>query len=333
VRTFGTHFDLFPIREEIIAVGSTALAEPPRIFVYLDYRAFLEDFFAFRKSRDPEFSLRAFARLPELALSSSSFISAVLKGRKNLSQNLRLRFGRAMGLEQAEMEYFELLIQFNQSKSADEKSHYQAQLSRLHGSPARVLNETHLGFYARWYYSVVWHYFGLHQDHNSPARIAKSIFPPLSPHQVEEAIRALLEMKLIKKLANGYAVNDRHLVTGKAFRGGPAREHNREFMRLALENLDRIPAADRRFNVTSFSVSRRGCERIKERIDALRAEVRELAESDESGAQGDRIYALALQLFPCSLEESAGSAPEAKPARAGARMAAGTSSDSGNPAE
>jgi len=66
------------------------MVEAPRIFTYLDYRAFLEDFFAFRKSRDPEFSLRTFARLPGLALSSSSFISAVIKGRKNLSQNLRL---------------------------------------------------------------------------------------------------------------------------------------------------------------------------------------------------------------------------------------------------
>ncbi|MDB5051322.1 MAG: hypothetical protein JWO30_4393 [Fibrobacteres bacterium] len=317
-------------------MGSTALAEPPRIFTYLDYRIYLEDFFAYRKSRDPEFSLRTFARLPGLALSSSSFISAVIKGRKNLSQNLRLRFGRAMGLEQAEMEYFELLIQFNQSRSADEKSHYQAQLSRFHGSRARILNEANLRFHAQWYYSVVWHYFGLHQDHNSPARIAKNIFPPLSPQQVEEAIRALLEMRLIKKLANGYAVNDRHLATGRAFRGNPAREHNKGFIRLALENLDRIPPADRQFNVISFSISQRGCERIKERIDALRAEVRELAESDEGGPHGDRIYALALQLFPCSLEDGAATVPESKPAKpfkAPARAAAGTTSDSGNPLE
>ena len=72
--------------------------EPPRIFSHLDYRVYLKSFFAYHKSRDPGFSLRTFARLPGLALSSSSFISAVLSGRKNLSQNLRLRFARAMGL-------------------------------------------------------------------------------------------------------------------------------------------------------------------------------------------------------------------------------------------
>ncbi|MDB5103511.1 MAG: hypothetical protein JWP91_1200 [Fibrobacteres bacterium] len=311
------------------------MPEAPRIFTYLDYRTFLEDFFAFRKSRDAEFSLRAFARLPGLALSSSSFVSAVIKGRKNLSQNLRLRFGRALGLEPAEMEYFELLVQFNQSKSTDEKGHYQARLARFHGSSARVLSETQHRFYGRWYYSVVWHYFGLRQDNNTPARIAKTIFPPLSAGQVEEAIRVLLDLKLIKKLANGYAVNDRHLATGKAFRGAAARDLNKEFMRLALDNIDRLPAAERRFHVTSFSVSQRGRERIMERMDALRAEVRELAEADEGGGgvNGDRIYALALQLFPCSLEEGPGGPPEGKPLRAWAKPVVGTSSDSGNPLE
>lgn len=313
------------------------MPEAPRIFNYLDYRSFLEDFFAFRKARDPEFSLRAFARLPRMALSSSSFISAVIKGRKNLSQGLRLRFGRAMELGPAEMEYFELLVQQNQSKSADEKTHYQGQLARFHGSRARVLNDGQARFYSRWYYAVVWHYFGLRQDHNSPARIAKSIFPPITPQQAEEAIRVLLELKLIRKLANGYAVADRHLAAGKGMRGSAAREHHKEFMRLALDGLDAAPCRDRRYDVTSFSISARGRERVMERIDALRAEVRELAESDDRDPGGSRIYALSLQLFPCSLEEgagpAAGEAPESRGAGTGAGIhsGAGTTSESGIP--
>src|SRR5690606_30310888 len=123
----------------------------------------------------------------------------------NLSQNLRLRFGRAMGLAHQEMDYFELLVQFNQSKSEEERVHYHKRLAGFQGSRARILGETQRRFYTRWYYSVVWHYFGLHHNQNSPAHIAKKILPPLEPHQVEEAIAVLLELNLIRKLANGYA--------------------------------------------------------------------------------------------------------------------------------
>jgi uncharacterized protein (TIGR02147 family) len=306
------------------------MPEAPRIYTYLDYRAYLAACFAYRKQRDPEFSLRAFAGDPLLGLSSSSFISAVLKGRKNLSQNLRLRFGRALGLEPAELEYFELLVQGNQSRSADEKAHYEAQLARFHGARARELGDGHERFYARWYYRVVWHFFGLRQDLNSPARIAKSIFPPLTAAQAEEAIQVLLELQLIKRLANGYAVNDRHLASGRAFAGAAAREHHRGFLKLAEESLARAPEPDLRYSVTSFSISPRGRERVQERIDALRAEVRELAEADEGGSGGDRIYALTLQLFPCSREEGAGPAG-IRSGRPSARAKAGTSADAGNP--
>jgi uncharacterized protein (TIGR02147 family) len=308
------------------------MPDAPRIYAFLDYRAYLAAWFDYRRQWDPEFSLRAFASDPLLGLSSSSFISAVLKGRKNLSQNLRLRFGRALGLEPAELAYFELLVQANQSRSADEKSHYEAQLARFHDARARELGEGQQRFYARWYYRVVWHFFGLRQDLNSPARIANSIFPPLTPAQAEDAIQALLELKLIRKLANGYAANDRHLAAGNAFAGAAAREHHREFLKLAEESLDRAPDPDLRYSVTSFSISPRGRERVQERIDALRAEVRELAEADEGGSGGDRIYALTLHLIPCSQEEGAGPA-EVRPGKSPAPTRTGTTADAGNPRE
>lgn len=323
--------------------------EAPSIFGYRDYRTFLADHFAYHKSREPRFSLRVFARHPVLKLGSSSFLSAVLKGRKNLSQSLRLRFGKALGLTLAELEYFELLVQANQGKTAEERAHYQSRLALLHGSPARTLLESEHRFYARWWYPPVWHWIGLHPDQGNPARIAKAIRPRLEPAQAEEAIRVLLDLKLIKRLANGYAVTERHLAGG---RGESARAYARDYLRLALDELDRPPAGAGDFQVWSFALSERGRERLREKLETLRAEVRELI-SREAGAEatgseaagagtarpetagadaagreaaapdrGARVYALALQLFSCS--EGAGT-PEALPARAAGRP--GTSAE------
>lgn len=301
-------------------LGSTR-PEAPRIFEYQDYRAFLKAHFAYRKDRDPGFSLRVFSRLPELRLASSSFLSAVLKGRKNLSQSLRLRFGRALGLKPGEQDYFEALIQANQSKTAEEKAHYQARLARFHGSTARLLSGGEHRFYERWWYPVVWHWLGLHPDQSNPARIAKAIRPALEPAQVEEAIRALLELKLIKKLANGYAVTERHLAAGPGMRADAARAHGREWMGLALDRLGDPPSpGGDECHILSFTLSPRRRERLREKLSALRAELRELAA--EAAAPGDRVYVFSMQLFPCSEPEGAA---ESAPPRAAAR--AGTSAE------
>jgi uncharacterized protein (TIGR02147 family) len=344
--------------------------DAPRVFEFQDYRAFLAAHFGYRKAREPEFSLRVFAAHPDLALSSSSFLSAVLKGRKNLSQSLRLRMGKALGLEPAEQEYFELLVQANQGKTAEERAHYRSRLARFHGSRARALTGAEHRFFGRWWYPMVWHWIGLHPDQGNPARIAKALRPRLEAAQVEEAIRALLELKLIKRLANGYAVTDRHLAAGNGAGAEPARAHAREYLRLALDELERATAEEAAYLVWSFTLSERGRERLRERLEALRAEVRELAAeaagadapaaggaaSASAGAglpgaanegpafagpgagasfaegagaaQRRRVYALALQFFPCS-EDTAQT--EAAPARAAG--GAGTSAEVALPME
>lgn len=305
--------------------------EAPRIFEFKDYRAFLIAHFAYRKASEAAFSLRVFARHPGLGLSSSSFLSAVLKGRKNLSQGLRLRFGKALGLKPAEQEYFELLVQANQGKTREERLHYQSRLGRFHGSRARSLADSEHRFYDRWWYPVVWHWIGLHPDQGNPARIARAIRPRLDPAQAEEAIQALLDLKLIKRLANGYAVTARHLTGGPGLGGEPARGHARAHLRLALDDLERPSPGPGEYHVWSFTLSARGRERLREKLEALRAEVRELAadvadpeaanHGPEGAAAGARVFSLALQLFPSSEEDAAEtlSSRGAAPSRAAPR--------------
>ena len=296
-------------------MGSTR-PEAPRIFDFQDYRAFLKAHFAYLRNLDADFSLRVFARRPELRLASSSFLSAVLKGRKNLSQSFRLRFGKALGLKPAEQDYFETLIQADQGKTAEERSHYRSRLARYRGSRARTLSGDEQRLFARWWYPSVWHWIGLHPDQSSPARIAKSIRPPLEPAQAEEALRALLDLKLIKKLANGYAVTERHLAAGPEPGGEKARAHVRDFLRMNLFRLDGPPPDGEESHILSFTTSPGRLERLREKVAALKSELRELAA--EPAGPGDRVYALGIHLLPCSEPETLpeGAAPRA-PAPAG----------------
>lgn len=273
--------------------GATA----PQILQYLDYRDFIRDYYAHRKSADGGFSQRTFAHEAGLPPSCSSLLPAVIKGRRRLSQNLRIKFGKAMKLGERDFRYFELLVQFNQAKGMAEKNFFFAQLTKFRSSRARIVGETQYRFFSKWYYSAVWNYFGIDRKQRHPGIIAANILPPITPTQAEEAIRLLLELGLIKKTASGYAVAERHIYTEKNVQAMAARQHIQELGGMAMKVFETLPADQRQYNALMFSVSRDGFQAIKDRIRSFQEELREIIDRD---AKEDRVYTLTMQLFPNS---------------------------------
>ena len=273
--------------------------KPPRLLQYLDYRAFLADYCEWRRLADPGFSQRVFAKEADLPASSSSLLPAVLKGRRNLSQNLRVKFSKALKLAERDANYFDVLVQFNQAKGMSEKNFFFTQLSKFRSSRAHVLNETQFEFFSKWYYSAIRNFFSMETGERNPVAIAGRLFPEVSPEQVEDAIRLLLSLELIKKTANGYAVTEKHISTPKDVQARAAREHMLELTRMSMEILDKTPAALRQYNALMFTVSPQGFDTVKDRIRSFLEELREILDRDQDE---DRIYSLTLQLFPNSRE-------------------------------
>lgn len=272
----------------------------PHILQYLDYRDFMRDYCAHRKAGDADFSQRNFARDAGLPLSSSSLLPAIMKGRRNLSQSLRIKFGKAMGLGERDYRYFDLLVQFNQAKSMTEKNFFFAQLSKFRTSRAYIVGETQYRFFSKWYYSAVWNFFGIEQKQKHPGIIAAKIFPPITPAQVEESIRLLLDLGLIKKLAGGYAVTEKHIYTEKDVQAMAARQHIQELTGMAMQVFEQVPAESRQYNALMFSISGEGFKAVKDRIRSFQEELREIIDRD---GKEDRIYTLTMQLFPNSKVE------------------------------
>jgi uncharacterized protein (TIGR02147 family) len=272
-------------------------ATPPQILQYLDYRDYLRDYYAQRKAVDAGFSQRSFAREAGLPPSCSSLLPAIIKGRRQLSQNLRIKFGKAMKLGDRDYRYFDLLVQFNQAKGMTEKNFFFAQLAKFRSSRARIVGETQYRFFSKWYYSAVWNYFGIDQKQRHPAIIAANILPPITPTQAEEAVKLLLELGLIKKTASGYAVAERHIYTEKNVQAMAARQHIQELGGMAMKVFETLPAEQRQYNALMFSISKDGFQSIKDRIRSFQEELREIIDRDN---KEDRVYTLTMQLFPNS---------------------------------
>ncbi len=280
----------------------------PSTLQYLDYRAFLNDYCRWRRDADADFSQRTFAKEAGLPASSSSLLPAVLKGRRNLSQNLRVKFAKALGLPEREARYFDLLVQFNQAKGMTEKNFFFSQLSKFRTSRAYIMQDAQFEFFSNWYYSAVRNFFGMETKERNPAAIAARLFPEVSAQQVENAITVLLKLGLIKKTANGYTVTEKHISTPQDVKALAAREHMRELTRMSMEVFDRTPPEQRQYNALMFTVSPEGLNTVKERVRSFLEELREILDRDRAE---DRIYTLTLQLFPNSRQDGSTNSPRA----------------------
>ncbi|MEO5668060.1 MAG: TIGR02147 family protein, partial [Bdellovibrionota bacterium] len=63
--------------------SDTSLRLPPDILRYGEYRAFLADFYAYKKSQRSGFSYRLFAA--KAKLKSPNYLQLVMQGKRNLS--------------------------------------------------------------------------------------------------------------------------------------------------------------------------------------------------------------------------------------------------------
>ena len=270
-------------------------ATPFSIFDYLDFRAYLGEYCRRAKDGNPRFSNRHFAAKAGLPLTNASLLSKVIAGKRNLTLDLRFKFGKALGLIGEEFRYFDLLVQFTQATRMEAKNHFFSELAKYRGSRAKIIKSDEYQYYGKWYFSVVRAFFGYNQKEKNPLAIAREIFPAVSPKEIEEAIRVLLELKLIKRLANGYAITENHIATEREIQDLAAKNRMYEMTRLALETFDQVPAEWREYNALTVYISKQGFRSIKERIQSFREELREMVEKDR---KEDRVYTLTMQLFP-----------------------------------
>jgi hypothetical protein len=96
------------------------------VFAYLDYRAFLRDYYRARKAAGRGFSYRSFSRRAELK--SPNYLKLVMDGDRNLSADMAKRFATACGLRGDAQRYFIDLVAFGQAQAVAERSAQHARL-------------------------------------------------------------------------------------------------------------------------------------------------------------------------------------------------------------
>ncbi|MBD3239999.1 MAG: TIGR02147 family protein [Chitinivibrionales bacterium] len=267
------------------------------VFEYLDYRAYLRDFFAWKKEHNRHYSLQVLA--DRAGYRARDYLLRVMNGKKNLSEAGIAKVGKALQLASREQAYFENLVKFNQATEVHRQQKYFANLSSIRPRcKSQLLRRDQFEYLSGWHFGALRSLLPMHTGPANAAQLGACLDPPVGAREVGDALKVMERLGLVQRQPDGgYAVADQALSTGPELRSITLANLHKSLLKLAERSIDHHPAEQRDITGLTMSVSRQGYEKVKRIVAECRRSIIE-AVLDDTGE--DRVYQLNMHLFPLS---------------------------------
>lgn len=268
------------------------------IFGYYNYRKYLQDYYEYRKSVHRHFSYRAFAQ--KAGYTSSGLYLDLVKSRKHLTDQLVPKFAKALGLNERETLYFQLMVDFTHATTSESKQAIFDRMSGLLPRSMKALSRNQKEYFSKWYYVAVRESLSVLNITDNFQDLALFLVPRITTPQARQAIQLLADLELIQ-LQDGYWRSANNTISSGT-EVDPFLVHNfqKEMIDLGKLAIGHFSRERRNISCTTMSISPMGLERIINKIDLFRKEVIDIVRSDE----GERMVCqLNLQFFPLSKEK------------------------------
>jgi uncharacterized protein (TIGR02147 family) len=262
---------------------------------YLDYRAYLKDFYEDKKSRQSFFSYRLFGKKVEV---DASYLAKVLMNARHISEDSIPRFAEVCGLKGRDAEYFDAMVRFAKSKSNHEGKVYFEKLLSLKSTSAQRLVADQYEYYRAWRHSAVRSVLEYHDFRGDYKDLASMLSPPITAKEAKESISLLTGLGLVRKDADGrFRITEAAITTGSQWKSLAIEAFQEETIRLSAESLKGHPKEHRDVSTVTMNINAADYAELRERIREFRASLINYV----SKATGpDRTYQLNVQLFPLS---------------------------------
>lgn len=270
----------------------------PDLYATLDYRQWLADWFAWRKSVNPRFSHRLFARLA--GQKSPSLLKAVIDGKRNLTPATAEAFVRAMKLNKADATHFRALVDFGQAETDDDRNAAYTRISatRRFREAFRVEGEG-FRYLSRWFIPAVRELAAREDFREDPRWIARTLRPRVTVAEAREALRVLTEMGMLVEDEDGRLQQaDASIVTNTEVLGLAVHNYHREMIERARDSIGAFEPEERHLLGVTVAVPADMIDELKSELNDFQARLLDLC--DGAADRADRVYQLNLHLFPLS---------------------------------
>lgn len=266
------------------------------IFEHTDYRQYLRDFLAEKKSQDAKWTHRMVCT--SLGLRTSNFILLVIQGKRNLTIDLAGRISDLFDHSVLEREYFENLVLFAQSKSALEKDYYwKSMLLVRTRHQTKPLDESQYEYYSHWYNPVLLELVAMPGKVWDTRSLAKALRPRISAIQVRRSLELLERLGMLRKEGESYVKSTPSVGTPPAVQSIAVFNYQRDLIDIARQSLEKDPATIRNFTTVTLEINAAEYELMVNMLTQFRRQALGICTST---GPADRVYQLNLQLFPVS---------------------------------
>lgn len=264
------------------------------VIEYNNYRLYIRDYYAERKDRSG-FTWRDFAR--DAGYSSPVFLKLVCDSKSNLSDVGVERVASAMGLVGVDLQYFRLLVSFNQEKDLDKQKAIYAEMRKLaKENSVTLVGEDQYDYFENWLNPVIRELAPASKNPTAAKLASQCVFETDVP-QVKKSLKLLEKTGLLKKNEDGTYVQDAKSISSGDLNVASmaVREMHRQMGNLAVKALDQVPLNERDVSGLTMGISESAYQKIVKEIADFRRRITAIAV--ESVGE-ERVYRLNMQLFP-----------------------------------
>jgi len=265
------------------------------IYEFIDFRIFLTAYYRWRKENIRGYSHRLMAS--SLGFSSPNFLKLVMDGKRNISKEAIRKIAKGLGLNKQETEYFSYLVFFCQAKNNVDKNYYFGLIASQRANKNVVLIEQDkLEFFREWYHPAIREIVKGKKDPLDYEFLSRILSKKVTPAKIKKSMQLLKRLDLVRINAeNSYEHSSPLLNTKNEVQPFAVRRYHKQILSIAQNALDEFPPEQREISHVTITISEKGFEQIKQRIQEFRDEILQMASTDHDVSG---VYHVNFQLYP-----------------------------------
>jgi uncharacterized protein (TIGR02147 family) len=171
-----------------------------------------------------------------------------------------------------------------------------------------VLRTDQYDYFAKWYTPVLRELICLRNFNDDYEKIARAVYPHITPGEAKKAVQLLLKLKLVVRNRDGsYRQSSNAVAADDSIVSMAVRSFVESMLKNAMQALHRLEKKERNISSMTLAVKPAVYDTVVAEIEAFKDRIKTIVNNSESNS---RVYQFNMELFPVSADLGTAEAKE-----------------------